>query len=67
MLKVTNLKSKKLVEKKGLVEKIESMPSEIAESILTKNWRRIFAGVTVVELLYLDSDFAIFNLQIPGR
>lgn len=67
MLKVKNLKSKNLVEKKGLVDKIESIPSKIADSILIKNWRQIFAGVTVVELLYLDSDFAVFNLQLLGR
>ena len=42
-------------------------PRSIAQTIFESQWRPLFSGTVIVQVHFLDEDFAVFNLDFLGR
>ena len=73
MIKVGNVQSKKSHAEneidglRATLTDLKEVPTTIAASILEKNWQRIFAGVVIVDIAYIDESLVVFDLSFLAR
>ena len=72
MIKVNNVQAKHAHSegKDGLNEPfspLQGVSMSITKSILEKNWQRVFAGVVVIDIAFIDENLAIFDLNFLAR
>lgn len=54
-------------ENDGLLNELKEAPLSLMQTILEKNWSKIFSGVAVVDLAFLDESMAVFDLNFLAR
>jgi hypothetical protein len=73
MIKVGNVQSKKSHTENAIdglratLTDLKEVPTTIAASILEKNWQRIFAGMVIVDIAYIDESLVVFDLSFLAR
>lgn len=71
LIKVSDVHSKQLLQSEdmnnGLLGELKGVPVSITQSILEKNWSKIFAGVVTIDLAYIDENLAVFDLDLLAR
>lgn len=73
MIKVNNVQSKESqsdndnAEFKAKLSDFMGIPSTIASLILEKNWQRIFAGMVIIDIAYIDGSLVVFDINFLAR
>ncbi len=71
LIKVSNVRTRELQseekEENGLLSSLKVAPSSISQSILEKNWSRLFSGVAVVDIAFLDESLVVFDVDLLAR
>jgi hypothetical protein len=73
LIKVENVHSKKTHSNNAIdglkapLTDLKGVPTAIATSILEKNWQRIFAGVVIIDIAYIDESLVVFDLSFLAR
>ena len=73
MIKVNNAQSKKShtdnenAEFKPKLSDFTGIPSTIASIILEKNWQRLFAGMVIIDIAYIDGSLVVFDMNFLAR
>jgi repressor of nif and glnA expression len=45
----------------------EGISAVIRKKILANNWKQIFAGIVVVDIVYIDNNLVIFDIDLLAR
>ena len=49
------------------ISPLKSLPISITKTLLERNWRNIFAGVAVIDIVYIDDSLVIFDINFLAR
>mmetsp|Transcript_35512 Transcript_35512/g.65116 ORF Transcript_35512/g.65116 Transcript_35512/m.65116 type:complete len:250 (+) Transcript_35512:79-828(+) len=69
LIKVNNVQPKQLQSEidDGLLSELKGLTVPITQTIIEKNWPKIFSGVVVVDLAFIDDNLAVFDLDFLAR
>ncbi len=73
MIKVNDVQSKKshadndIAEFKAKLSDFMGISSTIASLILENNWQRIFAGMVIIDIAYIDGSLVVFDINFLAR
>ena len=70
LIKVDNVQSTQMIQSDdngGLLSELIGDPVSIKQSIIEKNWEKLFSGVAVIDLAFIDDNLAVFDLNFLAR
>ena len=69
LIKVNDVQSKQLQSEMndGLLSQLKGVSVPITQTIIEKNWPKIFSGVVIVDLAFIDDNLAVFDLDFLAR
>lgn len=54
-------------EDDGILSELKGVPLTITQSIIEKNWPKLFSGVVIIDLAFIDDNLAVFDLDFLAR
>lgn len=70
IIKVSNAQSSLIpndIINAGPLGSLKGISGSITQSVLEKNWERIFAGVVIIDLAFIDDNLVVFDLDLLAR
>lgn len=71
LIKVDNVQSKQMIESEDgggrLFSELKGVPMSLTQSIIEKNWPKLFSGVVIVDIAFIDDSLAVFDLDFLAR